>query len=72
MCIIKSFVQFFKILVLDDYASEAAEVMKVNNWFTYGEPLHRMREFGSPLKELDLIDEAKLSADQMRSALAIM
>ena len=58
--------------VLDDYTSEAQEIVKVNDWLTYGEPLHRMREFGVPIKELDLIDEAKLSADQMRAVVALM
>lgn len=46
--------------------------MTANPWLTYGEPLHRLREFGVHLKELDRIDEAALSADQMRAVVSII
>jgi hypothetical protein len=36
------------------------------------QPLHRMREFGSSLKEMDLIDETALSSEQMKAMLAHM
>ena len=58
--------------VLDDLHGEAAEVTSKNSWLTYGEPLHRLREFGIPLKEIDLLDERKLSIDQMRVMCNIM
>lgn len=58
--------------VLDDIFSESQEVSSLNPWLTYGEPLHRMREFGISLKEMDLIDEAELSSEQMRSVAAAM
>jgi hypothetical protein len=32
--------------VLDDVEAEAAEVVEYNPWLTYGEALHRAREFG--------------------------
>lgn len=51
--------------VLDDYFGEAQEIHKVNPWLTYGEPLHRLREFGVTLKEMDKIDESLLSTDEM-------
>jgi hypothetical protein len=49
--------------VIDDFFGEAEEIHKVNPWLTYGEPLHRLREFGITLRELDKIDEQVLSAD---------
>ena len=58
--------------VLDDLLGEAAEVNSENPWLTYGEPLHRLREFGITVKEMDLIDEAKLSSTQMRKVLSML
>ena len=58
--------------VLDDLFGECEEVMSSNNWLTYGEPLHRFREFGTPRKELDMLDEEKLGPDQMRATLAML
>ena len=59
--------------VLDDLGGEGIEIYENgNNWLTYGEPLHRLREFGSPIREMDLIDETKLSSEQMRIVCAAM
>mmetsp|Transcript_2295 Transcript_2295/g.4115 ORF Transcript_2295/g.4115 Transcript_2295/m.4115 type:complete len:364 (-) Transcript_2295:250-1341(-) len=58
--------------VLDDLFGEAEEVNSFNNWLTYGEPLHRLREGGVHIKEMDLIDEAKLSYDEMRHVCALV
>jgi hypothetical protein len=51
--------------VLDDPIGESKEIMKHNDWLTYGTPLHRFREFGVTAREFDMLDESKLSADQM-------
>jgi len=51
--------------VIDDFVGDASEIYAVNNWLIYGEPLHRMREFGSALKEMDHLDEKKLGHDEM-------
>lgn len=51
--------------VLDDFNGEAVEVRAVNPWLVYTEQLHRLREFGATMKEMDVIDEALLSSDQM-------
>ena len=45
---------------------------RFNPWLIYGEPLHRLREFGITAKELDLVDEARLSTEQMRRTCSIM
>ena len=52
--------------VLDDFCGEGKEVHRVNSWISYGEPMHRLREFGIHLKEFDLLDEAPLTLEQTR------
>jgi hypothetical protein len=46
--------------------------LRHNGWLTYGEPLHRLREFGTIVKEMDLIDEAPLSVDEMKAMICHM
>jgi hypothetical protein len=58
--------------VLDDFESEAKEVYALNPWLTYGLPLHRMREMGFHHPLLDLLDERKLSRDEIRYFLRIL
>ena len=58
--------------VLDDLEGEAQQVHKVNNWLTYGKPLHLLREFSVPIRELDFLDEKTLTPDQVRVVCAAM
>ena len=58
--------------IIDHLVGEAKEVTQYNSWLTYGEPLQRVREFGVIIKEFDLIDEKKLSADNMRTFVATL
>lgn len=51
--------------VIDDQLGEAQQILQYNGWLTYGEPLHRLREFGASMKEMDIIDESTVSSEQM-------
>lgn len=58
--------------VIDDMLGESEEVYAANPWVNYNEALHRMREFGVSMKEMDLLDERLLSSDQCRAVCGLM
>lgn len=58
--------------ILEDIVEEAEEINRFNPWLNYGEPLHRLREFGVTLKELDLLDEAALAPEHVSAVIRIM
>lgn len=58
--------------MLDDLVSEAKEVRAVNPWLVYGEPLQRLREWGYHGKELDLLDERRLTLEQMHAFVRLL
>lgn len=58
--------------ILDDFRGEAQETHEHSSWLVYGEQLHRLREWGVIVKEFDLLDESKLSSEQMRAICSYM
>lgn len=58
--------------ILDDPIGEADELAGVNPWLNYALPLHRLREFGVKVQELDHLDENLLSANQMKKVLSYL
>lgn len=52
--------------ILDDWSNEAAEIYKINNWVNYSLPIQRFRECGVSLKEFDLLEESKLTPENLR------
>lgn len=58
--------------ILDDYVTESRTVNKLNRWLVYGEPVHRIREWGMRLPELDFLDEITLTHQQMYKVCKLM
>lgn len=69
---IDSRLENFNLDVLDNYFAECEEVMRFNPWLNYAEPIHCIREFGVHYAELDLIDERRLSPEEIKRLLAII
>ena len=60
------------IYVLDHCDVEAVEVMENNNWLTYAEPLHRMREFGIMVPALNHLNYRQLTRTEIKSVLELL
>ena len=58
--------------VLDDYLAESEEVYAVNPWLNYALPLHRMREMGYQDRLFDLIDNRRLTKNEIRDFIALL
>jgi hypothetical protein len=58
--------------VLDDFLGEAKEVYEHNKWLNYALPIHRIREMGFHHRLFDLLDERKLTLDEVREFLIFL
>jgi hypothetical protein len=52
--------------VLDDFLEESKEVHEHNPWLSYALPLHRLREMGYHDRVFDLLDERRLTTEELR------
>ena len=59
-------------LVLDDIECEATQIDEMNSWMTYGESLHRAREFGVVLPSMDNIDYCQLSKENIKTIVQML
>ncbi|KAJ8612848.1 hypothetical protein CTAYLR_002092 [Chrysophaeum taylorii] len=58
--------------VLDDLSGEAAEVTSFSPFLTYAMALHRLREFGTLYKLVDILDERRLSKHELIDLVALI
>jgi hypothetical protein len=60
------------IYVLGEVKAEAVVVAENNSWLTYGEPLHRAREFGLMVPAIDNLDLRQLSKQEIKTVTQIL
>ena len=60
------------IKVLDDMHREATDIFETNPWLTYGEPIHRAREFGMMVPALDVIRERQLTRSEIHTVIEML
>ncbi|KAJ8612849.1 hypothetical protein CTAYLR_002093 [Chrysophaeum taylorii] len=58
--------------VLDDLSGEAAEVHSHSPYLAYAAPLHRLREFGTLYKLVDVLDERPLEKHELLDLVALI
>lgn len=58
--------------VLDDFLEEADEVYEHNPWLNYALPLHRLREMGYHNRVFDMIDERKLTHQEIKDFCSLL
>lgn len=60
------------ISVLGQVKTEALIISENNNWLTYAEPLHRLREFGVMVPAINYLDLRQLSKQEIRTIAQIL
>lgn len=58
--------------VIQTLLTEANQIHALNPWLNYSEPFHRLRETGLAFKEADLLDELKLTTEQIMNICIFM
>ncbi|KAL3826423.1 hypothetical protein ACHAXA_011232 [Cyclostephanos tholiformis] len=58
--------------VLDDFLEESKEVHEHNPWLNYALPLHRLREMGYHDRVFDLLDERRLTTEELREFCSVL
>ena len=58
--------------VLDDFLEESKEVHEHNPWLNYALPLHRLREMGYHDRVFDLLDERRLTTEELRDFCSVL
>lgn len=61
-----------EIYVLQNIKAEADIVTENNSWLTYGEPLHRLREFGIMIPAVEKLNSRQLSKLEVRTVAQIL
>lgn len=58
--------------VLDDFLEESKEVHEHNPWLNYALQLHRLREMGYHDRVFDLLDERRLTSEELREFCSVL
>ena len=58
--------------ILDDLEASGNEVAENNTWLTYGEPLHRAREFGIMETAIHSLDDRLLDKTEIQTVVQIL
>ena len=59
-------------IIIGDIETECACVAEYNNWLTYGDPLHRAREFGIMIPAIDALSDRQLTKLEIKTVAEIL
>ena len=55
-----------RVVILNDFVTEADQIQRANPWLTYTPTIHRIREFGHSPPSMDHVSERLLTPFEMR------